>query len=167
MTFREDWSKRVPRVVLPTRNIVVTAEQICSAVDAFGDGIFTDPEGVAVALLWIDAQQVINRARSGRGTVKHMIEQWAGVYVHRTDVNVAARMLGIECDCPAIAIRKRVVLPSRQRLVGVVDSTVSKPYPENCPLMVFYSTVEGTVPTPPRPQNALIGTADNVLGGAA
>lgn len=72
---------------------------------------------IRAAYEWLDAQQKTRKAISAHYPIKHMIESWAGFYVSRDDVEIAASLMcGVWGEYPYFNIRKALVLPSKRRL---------------------------------------------------
>lgn len=72
---------------------------------------------IRAAYEWLDAQENTKIAISSHFPIKHMIESWAGFYVSREDVEIAAHLnSSIRGEYPYFNIRKALTLPSKKRI---------------------------------------------------
>lgn len=68
------------------------------------------PDCIRLAYEWLDAQTKLTGAPVTWRPIKHLIERWAGRYVHRTDVEVAATMhSAIRGQYPNYSISMRLI----------------------------------------------------------
>lgn len=78
---------------------------------------------IRIAYEWLDAQNIISNISSRKYDLKHLIEEWAGRYVSKTDVLVAAEMHpGINGKYPFFNISSRLTEPSLSRLEGIGEA---------------------------------------------
>jgi hypothetical protein len=89
-------------------------------------GFHEHPDCIRIAMQWFDAQPRKDRRMSESLPMKHMIEQWAGRYVSQHDVEVAARLLGLNGRYPRFAISDRLIYPDICRLDGI-DEAFTQP----------------------------------------
>ncbi len=78
---------------------------------------------IRIAYEWLDAQsKTKNIVRKSRAW-KHLIENWAGRYVSRSDVDVAAELHpDIFGSYPFFNISSRLIRPSTSRLDGIGEA---------------------------------------------
>ena len=75
---------------------------------------------IRFAYEWLDAQTKTKTAQTRSFALKHLIENWAGRYVSRSDVEVAATLHpDIRGVYPFYNISARLVNPSKQRIAGL------------------------------------------------
>jgi len=75
---------------------------------------------IRIAYEWLDAQRKTKRVVRKSRALKHLIENWAGRYVSRTDVDVAAELHPhIIGTYPYLNISSRLVRPAKHRLEGI------------------------------------------------
>ena len=78
---------------------------------------------IRIAYEWLDAQQKIKLATTKGKPLKHIIEKWAGRYISRTDVDVAAELHPeIKGTYPFFNISSRLTRPSKTRLDGIGEA---------------------------------------------
>lgn len=78
---------------------------------------------IRMAYEWLDAQRKTKRPTTKTYPIKHIIETWAGRYVSRTDVEVAAFLHPeIQGTYPHFNIDSRLTRPSDSRLNDLVEA---------------------------------------------
>jgi hypothetical protein len=102
---------------------MLTAEQIAAAKERVK---YTLPvnhghdDRIRVAYEWLDAQTKTKGSIKATLEVKHLIEDWAGGYVSRSDVEVAAFLHPeIKGQYPFFNISRRLTRPADRRLQGL------------------------------------------------
>jgi hypothetical protein len=88
------------------------------------------PDCIRIAYEWLSAQYRIKVVHKRYLPLKHIIESWAGRYVSKDDVAVAAKVLGLEGEYPNYNISKRLVKPCRQRLKKIESAQTQNNYDE-------------------------------------
>lgn len=75
---------------------------------------------IRIAYEWLDAQVKTKGVTRKDRALKHIIEQWGGRYVSRSDVDVAASLHpDIHGEYPLFNISSRLTRPNKRRLNGV------------------------------------------------
>lgn len=78
---------------------------------------------IRLAYEWLDAQKTISSPNGKFRPLKHIIEKWAGRYVSKSDVEVAAvlhpRITG---KYACFNLSARLVLPNDRRLNGIGEA---------------------------------------------
>lgn len=107
---------------------MLTSEQIAAAKKGFrystpSDILHEHDDCIRLAYEWLDAQNT-RKTRSGKHRpLKHIIEKWAGRYVSRDDVEIAALLHPrIKGSYPDFNLSARLVLPSDDRLKGIGEA---------------------------------------------
>lgn len=78
---------------------------------------------IRIAYEWLDAQTKIKRRVHKEYSLKHLIERWAGRYISRDDVEVAAFLHpDIEGEYPFYNISSRLTLPDIKRLAEIPEA---------------------------------------------
>lgn len=78
---------------------------------------------IRIAYEWLDAQKKTKNPSKKLYPLKHIIESWAGRYISRTDVDVAAFLHpDIHGIYPCFNISTRLTLPSAERLRGIPEA---------------------------------------------
>jgi hypothetical protein len=78
---------------------------------------------IRIAYEWLDAQSKTKHITKTNHSLKHIIENWAGRYVSRTDVDVAAELHpGTKGTYPYFNISSRMVHISKLRLDGINEA---------------------------------------------
>ena len=78
---------------------------------------------IRMAYEWLDAQKKTKQPTTTNYPIKHMIETWAGRYVSRTDVEVAAFLhQEIQGAYPQFNISSRLTKPSDSRLNNIAEA---------------------------------------------
>ncbi|WP_426607247.1 hypothetical protein [Pantoea anthophila] len=78
---------------------------------------------IRMAYEWLDAQKKIKWPTSKTYALKHMIEQWCGRYISRSDVDVAAHMHPeIHGQYPYFNLSARFTRPSSEHLTGIDEA---------------------------------------------
>lgn len=79
---------------------------------------------IRIAYEWLDAQKKIQSLTRKPYPIKHIIEEWAGRYISRSDVEVAATLHPkIRGEYPFFNISARLTTPSRSRLDDIKDDS--------------------------------------------
>ena len=87
---------------------------------------------IRIAYEWLDAQKKLKNPRSSHAALKHYIEEWAGRYVSRSDVEVAAEIHPlIKGHYPSYNLSSRLVEPSLSRLDNIAEANTQSHYREN------------------------------------
>lgn len=88
------------------------------------------PDCIRIAVEWLEAQKRLKNPSFGRGghPLKHIIESWAGRYVSRDDVEVAANILGLQGAYPYFNISSRLTRPNLTRIQGIDQAMTHKIY---------------------------------------
>lgn len=91
---------------------------------SLGDDILHEHNDcIRMAYEWLDAQKKIKGPTSKTYALKHMIEQWCGRYISRSDVDVAAHMHPeIHGQYPYFNLSARLTCPSPERLTGIDEA---------------------------------------------
>ena len=74
---------------------------------------------VRCAGAWLQAQRITKNPTERATPMKHVVEAWARLYIHRDAVVVAARMLSLEGYYPCFNISKSLIRPDNSRLIGI------------------------------------------------
>jgi len=78
---------------------------------------------IRIAYEWLDAQKKIKNPTKKTYAIKHLIEKWAGRYVSRSDVEVAALLhREIHGTYPHFNISTRLTEPSIERLKNISEA---------------------------------------------
>lgn len=78
---------------------------------------------IRMAYEWLDAQKKIKNPTTETYALKHLIERWAGRYISRSDVDVAATMHPkIHGRYPHFNISTRMTEPSTERLKSISEA---------------------------------------------
>jgi hypothetical protein len=88
------------------------------------------PDCIRIAYEWLSAQYRTKVVYKRHLPLKHIIESWAGRYVSKDDVVVAAKVLRMNGEYPNYNISKRLVKPCRQRLEKIESAQTQKNYSE-------------------------------------
>lgn len=87
---------------------------------------------IRIAYEWMDAQKKTKSPTRKTWAVKHLVEQWAGRYVSRSDVEVAAHMHpDIIGTYPYFNISARLTDPATARLDGIGEARTQMSYRES------------------------------------
>lgn len=90
-----------------------------------------------MAYEWLDAQNTLVTPNKKYRPLKHIIEKWAGRYISRSDVEVAAAMHPrIRGKYPNFNLSARLVLPSDRRLEGIGEA-LTQGYRERLDLRTY------------------------------
>lgn len=78
---------------------------------------------IRIAYEWLDAQQKTKSITKKVYPIKHIIEKWAGRYISRTDVDVAAELHpDIKGKYPNFNISERLTRPNIKRLDDIEEA---------------------------------------------
>ncbi|WNP36880.1 hypothetical protein RN333_22365 (plasmid) [Enterobacter kobei] len=78
---------------------------------------------IRMAYEWLDAQKKIKGPTSKTYALKHIIEQWCGRYISRSDVEVAAHLHPeIHGQYPHFNFSARLTRPSADRLTTIGEA---------------------------------------------
>ena len=78
---------------------------------------------IRIAYEWLDAQIKLKGTTKKAYPLKHIIEKWAGRYVSRTDVDVAAELHPeIKGKYPYFNISSKLTRPNIKRLEGIAQA---------------------------------------------
>jgi len=78
---------------------------------------------IRIAYEWLDAQKKTKNPRYVPHYLKHLIEEWAGRYVSRSDVEIAAHLHPlIRGKYPYYNISSRLTEPSTDRLKNIGEA---------------------------------------------
>lgn len=84
---------------------------------------FEHNDCIRIAYAWLDAQAKTKVPSKTSHLFKHLMETWAGRYVSRSDVIVAAHMHPeIKGEYPYFNISARLTLPAKARLDGIGEA---------------------------------------------
>ena len=84
---------------------------------------FEHNDCIRIAYAWLDAQTKTKGASKKACALKHLIETWAGRYVSRADVIVAAHMHpDVKGEYPYFNISARLTEPAKSRLEGIGEA---------------------------------------------
>ncbi len=96
---------------------------------------------IRIAYEWLDAQKPIKNPQLKVLDLKHIIENWAGRYVSRSDVEVAAtlhpKFFG---RYPCYNLSSKLVRPSTARLKHITEAFTHKQYLKNADLYPYHTT---------------------------
>jgi hypothetical protein len=82
-----------------------------------------DNDCVRIAYEWLDAQRKTKAKSKVQNPLKHIIECWAGRYVPKSAVEVAATLHpDIQGRYPFYTFRSRLTEPSQERLRGILGA---------------------------------------------
>lgn len=88
---------------------------------------------IRMAYEWLDAQKKTKGKVRKQFAVKHLVEQWAGRYVSRSDVEAAAHLHpDVHGEYPYYNISSRLTLPSVQRLDGISEAFKQGQHKNQC-----------------------------------
>lgn len=87
---------------------------------------------IRIAYEWLDAQKKLKAPTTKTYALKHLIENWCGRYISKTDVEVAAHIHPeIHGQYPHFNISARLTRPSTDRLKGISEAFTQKSYLKN------------------------------------
>ena len=115
---------------------MLTADQIR---EARSQTYYTVPDGkptkcddcVRLAFEWLDAQARTKSPNTRYWSLKHLVEDWSGMHISRTDVEVAAHLHGLIGLYPNYNIHTKWVEPSLKRLEGIARANSVPSYREH------------------------------------
>lgn len=81
-------------------NKILSPENIERAIKN-SKGLHEHPDCIRFAYEWLDAQKRTTQVVNSHNPLKHIIESWSGRYVSQSDVEVAAKLLGLKGSYPA------------------------------------------------------------------
>jgi len=105
---------------------MLTLEQINHAKNMIGfhdEKVYEHDDCIKIAYEWLDAQKKVKNSIDKPKPLKHYIEDWAGRYISKDDVVVAAYIHPeIHGEYPLFNISSRLVKPSLDRLKDIGES---------------------------------------------
>ncbi|MDV2468349.1 hypothetical protein QR674_05070 [Acinetobacter chinensis] len=104
-------------------------QQVINTISKNPNSLHEHPDCVRIAYTWLDAQNKIKTSCSQSYPIKHYIEKWAGRYVSKSDVVVAAYLHPeIKGKYPNFNISSNLTEPSRSRLIGISEAMTQLDY---------------------------------------
>lgn len=98
-------------------------------------------DAVKISAAWLQAQRQTKNVRYTYLPIKHLIENWGGLYIPREAVEAAAKLIRLKGNYPNYAISSQFVLPSRERL-ALIDLAGSQPNYHSDGKSFFYRHTE-------------------------